>query len=159
MANGYPPAVGLDAARTAIAQRFNLKYGLPLTGRDVFIASGCSGALDMAIGVLASEGDEILIPQPGFTIYGVLARSKGIKPIPYPLLPHSSWEIDLAVVEGILQRQRDCKVWIINNPSNPCGSVYSREHLKECILRKKPSIMSADNSYSRSEIFRHYHCR
>lgn len=130
--------MGLESARTAIAKRYTTRYGGGgggLSSRDVVIASGCSGALDLAIGVLAGEGDWILLPQPGFTIYGVLARSKGIQPVPYPLLPSRGWEIDLEAVEAALCKSSNqrCAAWIINNPSNPCGSVYSKEHLEACL--------------------------
>lgn len=47
--------------------------------QDVVIASGCSGALDLAISCLANEGSNILIPAPGFSLYKTLAHSKGIE--------------------------------------------------------------------------------
>lgn len=101
------------------------------------IASGCSGALDLAISVLCSPGQSaILLPSPGFTLYATLATSKSIAPIAYPLDPHRNWEIQLDKVEEALRGNDAIRAWIINNPSNPCGSVYSREHLEACLARK-----------------------
>lgn len=96
------------------------------------IASGCSGALDLAISVLCGPGDSLLIPQPGFTLYETLAGSKGIKALHYPLDADKNWEIKLEEVEKIMKSKK-IKAWSINNPSNPCGSVYSKQHLIDCI--------------------------
>ncbi len=47
--------------------------------QDVVLASGCSGALDLCITVIANPGQTILIPRPGFSLYATLAESLGIK--------------------------------------------------------------------------------
>lgn len=99
------------------------------------ITSGCSGALDLAISVLCSPGDAILIPKPGFTLYETLTGSKGIVSIKYPLDSGNKWKIKLEEVENILQNNCKVKAWLINNPSNPCGSVYSQSHLEDCLKR------------------------
>jgi tyrosine aminotransferase len=96
----------------------------------------------LAISVLCSPEDEILIPQPGFTLYKTLAGSKQIKTIGYPLDEHANWEIKLEAVENLLKvGNNKIKAWIINNPSNPCGSVYSREHLLDCLKRKQCNVL------------------
>lgn len=96
------------------------------------ICSGCSGALDLCVTVLADEGQNILMPRPGFSLYQTLAMSKGIECRYYDLLPEKNWEIDLAHLESLVDGRTAAIV--VNNPSNPCGSVYSREHLLD-ILR------------------------
>ncbi len=50
------------------------------------LASGCSGALDMCISVLANPGQVILAPRPGFSLYKTLAESLGITVLNYDLL-------------------------------------------------------------------------
>lgn len=92
----------------------------------------------MAISVLCGPGDAILIPKPGFKLYETLAGSKGIKSLGYPLDENDNWQVKLDVVEKIFVENRvSIKAWLINNPSNPCGSVYSRDHLIDCLKRKK----------------------
>jgi len=102
------------------------------------VTSGCSGALELMFGVLADPGDVILLPRPGFTLYATICQSKGIQAQYYPLHPDNSWEIDLSAVRQIFHEQQQqgkgrIAAWLINNPSNPCGSVYSEAHLKACV--------------------------
>ncbi len=58
--------------------------------QDVVFASGCSGALDLAITVLANPGQNILIPRPGFSLYKTLADSMGIEVKHYDLLVNTN---------------------------------------------------------------------
>jgi len=129
-ANGYGPSNGLLAAREALAKHYS-SSDAPLTSKDVFITSGCSDALNISIGVLCNEGQNILLPMPGFSLYETLASSKGIDCKFYPLLPEQNWQVDLEALEGLIDD--NTAAILINNPSNPCGSNYSREHLLEIL--------------------------
>lgn len=148
-ANGYAPQIGSPLARQAISNYYTKQYGLKLSEQDVVITSGCSGALQMCIEVLCSPGDSILLPQPGFSLYKTIADSNHSTPIFYPLNPKREWEIDLEAVESLLKNSTSIKAWLINNPSNPCGSVYSKQHLTECLkLSQKYRIpIIADEIY------------
>lgn len=84
-ANGYPPSTGYQQSRQAVADKFTTPEA-PISSQDVIITSGCSGALDMCIGVLCNEGDNILLPRPGFSLYQTLADSKGVEVRYYDLL-------------------------------------------------------------------------
>jgi tyrosine aminotransferase len=83
--NGYPPAHGYEAARAAVARTYT-RPTAPLTAEDVVIASGCSGALELAITAIANEGQNILVPRPGFSLYQVIADAYGIETRHYDLL-------------------------------------------------------------------------
>jgi tyrosine aminotransferase len=54
--------------------------------KDVIIASGGSGAIEIAIGTLANEGDNIIIPIPGFSLYETVMSNKGVECKKYKLL-------------------------------------------------------------------------
>lgn len=102
-----------------------------LTENDIVIASGCSGALDLAITVLLNPGDNLLIPKPAFSLYQTLCESKGMAVKQYRLLPEKCWEADLEHLEAQIDERT--RAILVNNPSNPCGSVYSADHLKAII--------------------------
>ncbi|ETE68168.1 Tyrosine aminotransferase [Ophiophagus hannah] len=113
--NGYAPSVGSNGSELY----------------DVILTSGCSQAIELALAVLANPGQNILVPRPGFSLYKTLAHSMGIEVKFYNLLPEKSWEIDLKQMESLVDNRTACL--IVNNPSNPCGSVFSRSHLQKIL--------------------------
>ncbi|XP_063169338.1 tyrosine aminotransferase isoform X1 [Candoia aspera] len=128
--NGYAPSVGYLSCREVVAGYYNCPEA-PLKAQDVILTSGCSQAIELALAVLANPGQNILVPRPGFSLYKTLAHSMGIKVKFYNLLPEKSWEIDLKQMESLVDNRTACL--IVNNPSNPCGSVFSRSHLQKIL--------------------------
>lgn len=116
-ANGYPPSTGYQQSRQAVADKFTTPEA-PLSFQDVIITSGCSGALDMCIGVLCNEGDNILLPRPGFSLYQTLADSKGIEVRYYDLLVSVSFDLLplKLTLETIPDRSIDEKISIQISP-------------------------------------------
>ena len=140
---GYVNACGTDAARRAIAAH----HRTPLD--NVIVASGCSGALELALTALLDTDSILLVPQPGFPLYQVIAESHGARVVHYRLLQDKNWQIDLDHVRELLQQElssvgnsttttttpaggaKVIRGMVVNNPSNPTGAVYSRQHLRE----------------------------
>lgn len=129
--NGYTASTGSAACRAAIATAHSQGTRSPLSREDVFVTVGCSEALEHCIAVLASPGTNILLPHPGFPLYETICRRHGVVCQFYDLVPERGWEVDLES----LRRLADASTAaiLINNPSNPCGAVYSREHLKDVV--------------------------
>ena len=124
--HGYGPSDGLPATKEAIAQFYSTS-GYQIQSSDVIVTSSCSGSLDIAIGALAEENSNILVPKPGFTLYETQSTVYNVKVKYYNLLPHRNWEIDLQQMES--QIDTKTSAIIVNNPSNPCGSVWSLQHM------------------------------
>lgn len=76
--NGYIHSAGSEVARAAIAQHFG-NVRAPLTMEDIIIASGCSGAIEIALRGLLNPGDNILLPKPGFPLYQALCEAHKIE--------------------------------------------------------------------------------
>jgi len=128
--NGYAPSSGYVASRQAVADHISCGTN-DITPDDVIICSGCSCSLDMCISALGNPGDNILVPSPGFPLYKTLANGLGIQTKEYNLLPEKNWQVDLKHMEALIDK--DTKAILINNPSNPCGSVFDEAHLLEIL--------------------------
>jgi tyrosine aminotransferase len=124
--HGYQNSVGTPAARRAVAKHYSTPTA-PLTENDVIMASGCSGALELAFKALVDEGDNVLAPCPGFALYRTIVEGIGGTCKTYPLIPELDWQADLQKMKAMADSRT--KAIVVNNPSNPCGSVYSKEHL------------------------------
>lgn len=85
----------------------------------------------MCIAVLGEQGKNILIPRPGFSIYRTLAVGHGINVKSYDLLPEQGWEADLQQMESLIDA--NTVALVVTNPSNPCGSVFLKDHLNKII--------------------------
>jgi tyrosine aminotransferase len=98
--------------------------------------------LEIAISVMGHEGDNMLVPEPGFPLYQTIMENKGIEVRKYRLNPEKGWEIDLEHMASLMDAKT--KAVCINNPSNPCGSNFSKAHLEAflrvCAVRKVPCI-------------------
>ena len=118
-----------------------------LAPQDVILASGCSGALEIAIKGLLSAGDNIILPRPGFSLYETLAKAYGVECRFYSLKPENSWEADCEEMSAQIDDRT--KAILINNPSNPCGCVYSKEHLQSilAVAEKHQVPIIADEIY------------
>mmetsp|Transcript_19314 Transcript_19314/g.27523 ORF Transcript_19314/g.27523 Transcript_19314/m.27523 type:complete len:496 (-) Transcript_19314:167-1654(-) len=137
---GYANACGSTEAREAIAHYYSIPE-YTLTQDDVVIANGCSGALELALTAMldttgTTNGSTILLPQPGFPLYQVIAESHGCRVKYYRLDPVNNWQVDLNHLEYLLDNGKndDVRGIVINNPSNPCGCVYSVQHLQDILI-------------------------
>jgi aspartate aminotransferase len=120
--NHYGPSAGLPALREAIAARYR---GLdPEVNRDNIIvtAGGSEGLASVAL-TLYENGDEVLVPNPGFVLYAPHARIAGAVGVPYPLDEANGYQPDLDELEKLVSSRT--RAIVVNSPSNPTGGVFS----------------------------------
>ncbi|XP_067641577.1 tyrosine aminotransferase [Eurosta solidaginis] len=129
--NGYAHSQGYEEARRAIAKYSAHQSSEEIKVENILMCSGCSAALEYCILVLCDSGQNLLVPRPGFSLYNTLAEGLDIEIRYYDLLPERKWEIDLRQMESLIDEKTGAL--LINNPSNPCGSVFNKKHLKEIL--------------------------
>ncbi|KAI9920902.1 hypothetical protein PsorP6_001566 [Peronosclerospora sorghi] len=114
----------IEVAREAIAQRFGIRRA-PLTMDNVIIASGCSGAIEIALqGFLPNPATISCSQSPDFHCIKRCANHIKLNAdFTISWYPEKKWEIDLNQMQSLVDDRT--KGILINNPSNPCG-VYSK---------------------------------
>eukprot|EP00940_MAST-03C_sp_MAST-3C-sp2_P001602 g1602.t1 len=148
LANGYTHSAGHPNAREAVATCYNRQQrDVAYAPRDVAIASGCSGALDLAISVLLDPEHNILVPKPGFPLYETIAVARGASVRHYRLDPAQGWQADLKQLEASIDA--NTRALVLNNPSNPCGSVFPEKHVRDIvdIAKRHGLVIIADEIY------------
>lgn len=118
---------------SAIAEYLSRDLPYKLSTDDIFLTAGCSQAIEIALYVLARPGANILLPRPGFPFYEARAGVSGLEVRHFDLLPEKGWEIDLEAVEALADDNTVAMVVI--NPGNPCGNVFTYQHLAEVSFR------------------------
>lgn len=111
----------------AIAEHLSRDLPYKLSPDDVFLTVGCIQGIEIIMSVLAHPQANILLPRPGFRIYDARAAYDGVEARYFDLIPERNWEVDLDSVESIADE--NTVAMVIVNPGNPCGNVFTYEHL------------------------------
>ncbi|XVE66168.1 hypothetical protein DITRI_Ditri08aG0058700 [Diplodiscus trichospermus] len=145
--NCYAPTVGILPARRAIADYLNRDLPCKLLADDVYLTTGCTQAIEVVSAVLSRPGANILLPRPGYPYYEACAAYNHLEVRHFDLLPEKGWEVDLDSIETLADENTVAVVII--NPGNPCGNVFSYDHLKKVAetARKLGILVIADEAY------------
>ena len=122
--NGYTTHAGLPALRERVAADYP---HLKLTPEQVVVTAGSQEALYLALLTLVDEGDEVLIPDPGFVAYPTIVRMAGGVPKFYRMPASGDFAFDAEEFKRALTPKT--KVVVCISPSNPTGRVLSRAEL------------------------------
>lgn len=128
---GYSPGDGLLALREASAEKLTQVNNIAVDAGRVCITTGACGGLYTTLMVLLDPGDEMLIPDPGWSNYAAMVHVLNAHPVAYPLRPDSSWEIDADALEALITSRT--RAILVNSPGNPTGGVESAESLRRVL--------------------------
>ncbi len=127
--NGYSPSSGIESARDAIRREATRKGIQPI--RDIFVTTGASEAIDLALTALCNPGDNVLCPTPGYPLYSAILAKLGVEYRPYYLVEENDWAPDADEIASLIDERTRAIVLI--NPNNPTGSLYSRKTLERIV--------------------------
>jgi aspartate aminotransferase len=124
----YTPAVGLPDLREAIAQKTLRDSGTAVTASQVVVTNGGKQAVYQAFAVLVDQGDEVILPSPYWTTYPEAIALAGGKTV--GVFAGSEQDYKVTVEQLEKAKTARTKVLLMCSPSNPTGSVYSKEEIK-----------------------------
>lgn len=145
----YTNNLGLIRLRRVINDYLNRVFKLDYCPDDeILIAVGVSEAMDLAIRALINPGDKVMYHEPCFVSYNPsIALAHGI-PVAIPTRAEDDFALDPAELERCWQP--DCRMILLNFPTNPTGGVAEKERLEKiakfCI--EKDMIVVSDEIYA-----------
>lgn len=139
----YTPSSGIKELREAIAQKLKKDNGLDYKSSQIIVSCGAKHAVYNTLQVLCNKGDEVIIPSPYWLSYPEMAKLAEATPVIVDTQEENNFRLSPEVLEKHISKKT--KAIIINSPSNPTGTMYSREELKELskiIFRHKIFVIS-----------------
>jgi aspartate/methionine/tyrosine aminotransferase len=147
--NGYTSHAGLPALRELVAADYpQLSTATTTTAPDnVIITAGSQEALYLALMTLVDEGDEVLLPDPGFVAYPTIVRMAGGRPVFYRLPARDGFAFDAEDFRRRLTPRT--KAVVVISPSNPTGRTFSQADLAAMAdaLRDTDAYVISDEIY------------
>ncbi len=144
----YSPVAGYPALRNAIVAKLKNENGLDYTAAQITVANGAKQSVCNTIMCLVNEGDEVIIPAPYWVSYPQMVLLADGKPVIVPAGIEQDFKITPQQLEEAITPKT--KALILCSPSNPTGSVYSKEELAglAAVLAKHPNVyVIADEIY------------
>lgn len=150
--HGYTIAPGKPAVREVLAADLKRRFGMEVTGKNLFMTAGAAASVTITFKALTEPGDEFVTFAPFFPEYRVFVEACGGKLVVVPAKT-DDFQIDLTALERVLTPQT--KAVIVNSPNNPSGAVYSEttiRHLADLLRAKEqeyghPIFIVADEPY------------
>ncbi|HZW40438.1 MAG TPA: aminotransferase class I/II-fold pyridoxal phosphate-dependent enzyme [Ignavibacteriaceae bacterium] len=127
--NGYSPSSGISEAVKAIEDEANRK-GIDNV-LDVFVTTGASEAIEICLTALVNEGENVLLPTPGYPLYTAIGSKLRNMENPYYLDEDNGWQPDIEDIKSKINNKT--KAIVLINPNNPTGSLYTEEILRQII--------------------------
>ncbi|WP_375583808.1 pyridoxal phosphate-dependent aminotransferase [Cyclobacterium xiamenense] len=148
-AHGYQSYQGIPRLREAMADFYVRNYGVSLDPQSEILPlmGSKEGIMHISMAFL-NEGDEVLIPNPGYPTYTSVTRLLNAHPVYFDLLEGTQWEPDWEALEN-----RDLsrvKLMWVNYPHMPTGAPGSKELFGKLLnfVRRNDILLVHDNPYS-----------
>ncbi|MCH5247272.1 MAG: pyridoxal phosphate-dependent aminotransferase [Muribaculaceae bacterium] len=144
----YSPVPGYMSLRKAIAEKLHNENGLLYAPEQIVVSNGAKQALCNVILSCINPGDEVIIPTPAWVSYVEMVKlAEGIN-VTVPATIEADFKITPQQLESAITPKT--RMVLICSPSNPTGSVYSKEELQGLVdvIKKYPDIIVlADEIY------------
>ena len=136
----YPPLTGIPELREAICRKFERENGLRYTPDQVLVCNGGKQVIYNALTATLDPGQEVVIPAPFWVSYPDMVLLAAGDPVVVATDAANEFRLGSEQLEGAITAQT--KWFILNNPCNPSGAVYSATDLQGLaeVLRRHPHV-------------------
>lgn len=152
----YTPASGIAELKDAICQKFKSDNALDYKHKQIVISNGGKHALFNTFMAILNPGDEVIIPAPYWLSYPELVKMAGGVPVFVHTKPENNFKITPAELENAITPKT--KAFILNNPNNPTGAVYTGSDLNAlaAVIEKHEVYVVSDEIYEKLN-YEHHH--
>lgn len=143
----YTPPSGIFSVKEAICKKLKNENNLNYNPNQIVISSGAKHCISNVMTALIDDGDEVIIPAPYWVTYPELTKLYGGTPIFIKTGIDTDFKITPKQLKEAITTKT--KMFVLNTPSNPAGSVYSAQELKEIadILAENEIYCLSDEIY------------
>lgn len=136
----YSPVPGYPALRKAIVEKLKKENGLDYTVDQIVCSNGAKQSVCNVLLSIISPGDEVIVPAPYWVSYVEMVKLAEGKNVIVSAGIEQDFKITAAQLEAAITPKT--KALILCSPSNPTGSVYSKEELQAlaAVLAKHPQV-------------------
>ena len=144
----YGPAAGDAELRAAIAANHRRLTGQDVPPEAVVVFPGGQNALYATMRCIASQGDEVIVPEPRYVTYEGVVDASGATRIDVPLNPDNAFHIDPEDVARVVSPRTTAIM--LNSPHNPTGMMFTRDELEQiaAIARDNDLWVISDEVYA-----------
>lgn len=137
----YTAVDGIPELKDAIIEKFNRENGLDYSPSEINVSPGGKPVIFNALAVTLNPDDEVVIPAPCWVSYPGMVSLLGATPVIVPCGVDTGFRLNAEALEAAITP--NTKWLMLNSPSNPTGSAYSREDLEALaeVLRRHPDIL------------------
>ncbi|HKH58184.1 MAG TPA: pyridoxal phosphate-dependent aminotransferase [Rubrobacter sp.] len=143
----YAPNAGLPELREALAEKISGRNGYGASQDQIVVTQGGIQALYLVLRALLEPGDEVLLPDPAWPNFRMIAHLLGARVLPYPLVAEGDFLPRIEDLERLVTPRT--RAILVNSPSNPLGTVLPRELARTLLefARKHGLWFIADEVY------------
>jgi len=127
----YAPNAGLPELREALAEKVSTRNGYEAHPEQVVVTQGGIEALYLGLSGMLEPGDEVLLPDPAWPNFRMIAHLLGARVLPYPLAAEGDFLPRLDDLERLVTPRT--RAILVNSPSNPLGTVLPRELVEKLL--------------------------
>ena len=153
----YSPVPGYPELRKAIANKLKNENQLDYTVNEILVSNGAKQSVCNTIMALVNDGEEVIIPAPYWVSYPQMVKLAGGEPVIVEAGFEQNFKMTAEQLEAAITPKT--RMLILCSPSNPTGSVYSKEELRslvEVILRHDDLFVLADEIYEHINYVGHH---
>lgn len=142
-ATSYTHSLGLLELRQEICRHYHDQYGVEVLPEQVMVSSGTSPLMLLLFAALLEDGDELILPDPGYACYPSFVKFSGGIPVMVRTSAENGFQPQVDQVQRLITDKT--RGLLINSPSNPAGSVLSGTEMRA--LAELPVPIISDEIY------------